>query len=49
MVEKMMTDIPMRSQGALDKDTLLSINTRRPGRVYSAQNITSLNSRLPAG
>ena len=49
MGEKMAVDIPMRSQGAFCRDTLLSINTLKPGRVYNGQNITDLNCRQSAG
>lgn len=38
-----MIDIPMRTKGALDRETLLSMNTQRTGQAYCAQNIEGLS------
>lgn len=38
-----MIDIPMRTQGAWDQDTIRSMNTQKTGQIYDAQNITGLN------
>lgn len=40
-----MIAIPMKTEGAWKKDTLLSVNTLKPGQVYSARNIEGLNRR----
>lgn len=39
-----MTEIPMRTKGAWNKDTVLGMNAQKPGRVYSAQNMAVLQN-----
>lgn len=43
-----MIDIPMKSRGAWDKDTIVSMNTLKPGKVYSAQNLAELHRQKRA-
>lgn len=47
MGEEFMIDIPMRTKGALNQNTLLALNTLKTGRAYCAQDIEELN-RGPA-
>lgn len=43
-----MIDIPMRTQGAWNQDTIRSMNGQRTGQIYHARNIAGLNLG-PAG
>ena len=40
-----MVNIPMKTGGAWNKDTLLSVNALKPGQVRNAQNIEGLNRK----
>lgn len=40
-----MVEIPIKTERAWDKDTLIQINALRPGKVYSAQNLQKLQRR----
>ncbi len=48
MGEKFVIDIPMRTKGALDRNTLLSLNTEKKGKAFCAQDMEGLNHG-PAG
>ena len=43
-----MINIPMRTEGAWKKDTLLAVNTLKPGKILNAQNIEGLNRQREA-
>ena len=43
-----MISIPMKTEGAWNRDTLLSVNTLKPGQVRNAQNIEGVNRRPEA-
>lgn len=44
-----MINIPMRTEGAWNRDTLLSVNTLKPGQIRNARNIEGLNQKPETG